>query len=638
MEHRVQWTAPSPTWRALSGAADGEVRRGFNRPVLLRFAADTFMDDYTALLTVDPARLTEMVARPETWRGPAGVVAPTVAAPRFARVLQRKRIVAANAASSAAAAVAPEPPPPSHPVLKLYQPAHQRYYLVTASLVCQLPGLPDRAIDVAREERVTYVIRRLLPESGVARPDAAPASAAEYAYVTGADGAGWRSVPAADAGKILPGEEQLPLFQSSYVADDGRTRRVLGGLVPVARREAYISATPRSGDAQTTGGGPPSSTLDPRLALLKKQVTEPWRRLIDRAESTETILRTATSASTVPGQSERERTRKEAREQIQTVSWYVLLDLAKYLQQHLPDAWAVVSGTAAAQTSAEAALTAAINATTYQKNGVSRTMRAALVDVVAREAQLESVMQPYVEHSPAWPPEPFALAAIRSTEELNGMLLPPPPIERCSGLTPSAFETLVGAALPKLAAAPIPDAPLATRSVLAAGDPGWFVIRCVYERPHCGPLSPPVVSDPTDVFQLAGFFDPDAPARPIRIGLPADVSPAGLRKFDKNTAFMVSDMLCGHVDRMKGLTLGDLVRSVLPWPLHKDLDVPDKGPCTDASGASVGMMCSVSIPIITICALMLMMIVVNLLDVIFRWVPYFLVCFPVPGFKGKETT
>jgi hypothetical protein len=637
MEHRVQWTAPSPTWPALSGAADAGVRRGFGRPLLLRFAADTFMDDYTALLTVDPMRLTEMVARPETWRGPARRVAPTPAAPRFARALQRKRIGGANAASGTVAAIAPEASSASQPVLKLYQPAHQRYYLVVASLVCQLPGLPDRAVAVAEDERVTFVIRRLLPRAGGSRPDLDPASADEYAYVAGDDGAAWRGVPAAYAGTLLPGEEQLPLFRSSYVADDGRTRKVMGGLVPVSRREAYIAAALRSDDAASAGGGGLSSSVDPRLALLNKQVTEPWRRLIDRAASTEGILRAAASASTVPGQSERERTRKEAREQIQTVSWYVLLDLAKYLQQHIPTVWAVVSGTAASLTSADAALAATINSAIYQKNGVSRTLRAALVDVVSREAQLESVTEPYVEQSAAWPPEPFALAAIRSTEELTGMLLPPPPIERFSGLTPSVFDTLVAAALPEVPVARLPDPPLASRPVLAAGDPGWFVIRCVYERPQCGPLAPPVVSDPTEVFQLAGFFDPDAPARPIRIGLPADVSPAGLRKFDKNTAFMVSDMLCGHIDRMKALTLGDLVRSVLPWPLHKDLDVPDKGPCTDASGGSLGMMLSVSLPIITICALMLMMIVVNLLDTIFRWVPFFMVSFPVPGFKAKET-
>jgi len=143
-------------------------------------------------------------------------------------------------------------------------------------------------------------------------------------------------------------------------------------------------------------------------------------------------------------------------------------------------------------------------------------------------------------------------------------------------------------------------------------------------------MHPAIVSDASDVFQLAGFFDPDAPARPIRIGLPVDISPAGLRKFDKNTAFMVSDLLCGHMERFKSMSLGDLVLSVLPWPFHRDLPVGPPVPC------SAGMMCSLSIPIVTICALLLVMIIVSLLDIVFKWMPYFMVCFPIPGFKAKE--
>jgi hypothetical protein len=97
----------------------------------------------------------------------------------------------------------------------------------------------------------------------------------------------------------------------------------------------------------------------------------------------------------------------------------------------------------------------------------------------------------------------------------------------------------------------------------------------------------------------------------------------------------MSDLLCGQVQRMKGITLGDLVRSVLPFPLHKDLSVPAATPCS-SGGASIGMVCSLSIPIITICALILLIIIVSLLDIVFRWTPYFLLCFPLPGFKGKE--
>src|SRR5262249_27240617 len=144
---------------------------------------------------------------------------------------------------------------------------------------------------------------------------------------------------------------------------------------------------------------------------------------------------------------------------------------------------------------------------------------------------------------------------------------------------------------------------------------GWFVLRCAYERPACGPLHTDVVSAATERFQLAGFFDPDAPARPIRIGLPLDISPAGLRKFDRNTAFVMSDLLCGQVQRFKGLTLGDLIRAVLPFPLHQDLSTGNAGPCTS------GTICSLSIPIITLCALIILMIIVSLLDMIFHWLP-----------------
>jgi hypothetical protein len=243
------------------------------------------------------------------------------------------------------------------------------------------------------------------------------------------------------------------------------------------------------------------------------------------------------------------------------------------------------------------------------------------------------VTSTYTEGKSDWPSELFSLAAIRSSESIDGLGgSAQSPVENVYGLAPDGLETLVTRALPATTTAPMPDASLNTRPVLAAGDPGWFVIRCVYERPQCGPLHPTIVSEPSEVFQMAGFFDPDAPARPIRIGLPLDVSPAGLRKFDKNTAFMVSDLLCGHIQRFKGMTLGDLVLSVLPFPFHKDLPSGSGGPC------SGGLMISMSIPIITLCALLLLMIIVALLNIALQWMPFFMVEIPLPGFKAKETS
>ena len=98
----------------------------------------------------------------------------------------------------------------------------------------------------------------------------------------------------------------------------------------------------------------------------------------------------------------------------------------------------------------------------------------------------------------------------------------------------------------------------------------------------------------------------------------------------------MSDMLCGQVQRAKGMGFIDLVLQVLPWPFHKDIDVGKGGGCK-GGGLEIGMICSLSIPIITICALLLLIIIVTLLDFIFRWLPYFIICFPVPGLKGKKT-
>jgi hypothetical protein len=221
-------------------------------------------------------------------------------------------------------------------------------------------------------------------------------------------------------------------------------------------------------------------------------------------------------------------------------------------------------------------------------------------------------------------PNPSGLAkhANETQAEFQGRLL-------------DAIGEIVDLALPAEPTGPVPT-PSPVVDPRADTREAWYSIRCVYERPECGELHPALVSAPTAAFQLAGYFDPDAPARPIRIGLPLDTTPAGLRKFDKKTVFVLSDILCGQIDRMKGLTFGDLVLQVLPWPLHKDLSPPEKGPCTTPGGLSLGVMCSLSIPIITLCALILLLIMVNLLDFIFRWLPWFVVCFPLPGLKGKK--
>jgi hypothetical protein len=124
-----------------------------------------------------------------------------------------------------------------------------------------------------------------------------------------------------------------------------------------------------------------------------------------------------------------------------------------------------------------------------------------------------------------------------------------------------------------------------------------------------------VVGDPSAAFAIASLFDPDAPQRPVQIALPLDTSPAAFRKARKNVTIMLADQLKQQMQRVKKI---------------KDLE---NGTLEDAP-LDVGLVCSLSIPIITICALILLMIIVSLLNLVFWWLPFFKICLPL-GLKAK---
>jgi hypothetical protein len=670
MRDRIQWVAPSPLWASAAGAGEEFVRGAVRQPAVLRFATDTFMEDFLHLLEADPSALAGYLAEPETWRGPTPDPPPIEAAPRFLQKFSRMRLAAGRAldststlarqrslvARAAAGAAAGGPP------LKLYQPAHLRYYLVAGCLVCRVPGLPDHAPDANREEKVGFVVRRLLQKEG-------EGGAHEYAFVTTPRGSGWQKVTGAESA-LADGEERLPLFPTSFDETDGRRRRLYAGMVPVGRREAYMGA----GEVAANGNGsPPGATKKTaRKILFRTQIAEPWKSLIERADA---VRRLKEGSDPKPSPADVLTAVKESREQMQTISWYVLLDFAKYLSDYLPNVWAVVIEqkqesalakphevnlhAALKNMTADAALKTALANSVYPQSSVADSLLVALRKM-AKEGwgeKLERVAVGYDRQSPdaLWPNFLFPLADPEQPAPLPDATITPAPtpsdesgedVPLDPAGTPQVVQdkqarvdnlvALVVRALPADEGARAPSLPLASRPVMDTRE-GQFVIRFAYERPLCGPLDPPVLSGPTAQFQMAGFFDPDAPARPIRIALPIDTTPAGLRKFDKNTVFMISDALCGQIQRMRGITFGDLVLSVLPWPFHKDLSskVGKMEPCK-SKGVELGMMCTLSIPIITICALILLMVIVLLFDFIFRWIPLFIFCFPLPKFKAKR--
>jgi hypothetical protein len=668
--HPIRWTQPQPLWDA-----NPEPAR-FQRPAILRFASDAFMEEFLGVLATDPHRLREYEAVPETWRGVLRPKPATLPKPAFARTLQRlgaNRLRALDIADPAhGKKLLPVEPPP--PLLKLYQPAHQRFYLVTACLTCATAGMPDRKVDGGKQEIAGFVVRRLLgpkDSNGIPLPFDA-ATWREHAWVEQGGKRVWEQT--ANAGELSKTEEVLPLFPSNFQQDDERTRRLLASLIPVGRREAYLAAA--GGSVGATGG---VTEITARKVLLRTSVIEPWKALIAQAERTSTMLNEAGPTAS---------DRVSARLQLIEISHLILVDLATFLFTHLRDVWnALLTNGTSPHASALAALrsvrvrrvndgtTASSAGSPWGVSGaawgtVVTTLADAMIALVpasvtdnperdpAKSAvvkALESSQVPYSKDSAGHPSFVFPLADLNEVsgagtvrffalpdniatdpadaEELNLFGDSNPEVSPAELL--DKLTVVMARALSGPAPGPDPQLPGGAEQPADALN-GVFVIRCLYQRPACGPLHADVVSEPTEPFEMASFFDPDAPVRPVRIGLPIDTTPAGLRKFNKNTMLVLSDTLCGQFKKLRGITFGDLVRAAIPGPLHKDLNIGEMAPCKKPGGnLSLGMICSISIPIVTLCALILLMIMVSILDFVFRWMPFFINCFPIPGMSGK---
>lgn len=626
-------------------------------PTLLRFDSDDFMDRLIGTLAEAPQTLPGFVARPESWQQLGEPTpAPALAAPASAaaRALTRQRSLLGFQRTVPAPAPAPALP------LKLFQPVQQRFYLAAAHLVCELPGLPTRT--TSGGDRSGMLLRRLLPGGG------------EAAFVKKPGQPGrWQAL--ADASQPLPGEEWLSVFPLAYTSPDGHPRRLLAGLVPAARHDDFRFAPLQPPT--------PPTAADDLKASARMAVIAPWQGLIERARAARDAggqpqVNTPWSDDATQRANALKLSLPVANDQLQESSWRLLQDMAEWLAAHLPEVYARLGGGTVPRTAAQQLLarleaasflparrseavfqnvfSAAVTAPQRSTTAVT-DLRAALAAIGAVSAALDqaSVSFPRPPAPGAWPTFAFPLAVATASGVIEGPFTRWP----ASGAAVDdiqdeandhllALQAALDAAIDEAVSAGAagssrPQAPDAARlarelqdTLKADAGPPRYVLRFVHQRCDCGPLHPAVMSDPSEVFELAGFFDVDAPLRPIRIALPFDTSPGGLRKYGKNSAFIMSDLLCGQMKRMRRLGFGDLVLSVLPWPFHKDLSVPDGGPCGGSGASSFGTICSLSIPIITIVAFVLLIVIATLLDLIFRWLPFLMVCFPVPGLKGKK--
>ncbi len=675
----VRWLTAAPLWDRASGVSGAGSRMG--EPAILRFEGDTFMQQAQQTLAEDPGGMARFVARPESWRDASAGWLDT---------------------------------PDSAPVT-LYQPIHNRFYLATATLVCQRPGLPDRSLNRVGGDQVSMLLRRLNPRSTAPVNPANPASYVEQAWIGTAQTGRWITLDSPD----LPatGEERLPMFPLPY-HEDGRARCLHGAVIPVARANGYDTPQAEAESRASISDSVADPLGDPRKAELREGILAGFAKLMELE-----------GGPPIPGD-----IIADVRIQTRSALVFAMLDMALFLHRELPQILSVIRGAPLWTLSApQQLLFQRFNTTTLTSGYTAAQM---LVRAQDREDQLQTGTPSAGVLSAVLGTNPdlddigsFARRLTTLGGDIDGLFFPLAPAaqplpdprtailrdataQSSTRITTEAefggdegaqtamlralldFDALLARELPDVAAA-LPDGALpasADAAIFAAFDntlagsvtwgaalvharahaadlvagtpprrllaltanqitaaaPGFFagiadaitpsvearplpinppaaitadtdtplpvyVLRTAYERPACAGIHPPVVSAPSRAFHLASFYDADAPVRPLKIEMPARTSIADLRRAPKNVSIQLSKELRKQMSRVRNAQLSD--------PLDEQLG--------GGGGFDFGVICSLSIPIITICALLLLMIIVQLLNIVFWWLPFFMICFPV---------
>ncbi len=437
--------------------------------------------------------------------------------------------------------------------LKLFQAAHGRFYLVCASLACRRPGFPDRQPDKAAGEQVYFVLRKFV--QGV-----------EYAWVAHDQARGaWVAV---DSPQGPAGEQRLPLLNAPI----GNGRNLWVGYLPTAASETYRVSPADLGQA--------TADLDLRLEELHGRFIAPLTEPI-AANAPDTVLQAAAA--------------EDAAHQTHlalSLSVYLLLDLYEFLERYLKDVAAAlvrttVNGFDGDRAAAKEALLTFLG--TQSLGGPLRLDQA--LKAVAEKRDLLNDLGGGDVTGLGFDADYDLSAATLDTAGLKqriGEALDPAPPE---------FE------LPKLVS-PSGNDP--------SGEQVLYAIRCLYTRPACLPPQTRV-SRPSPAFRLAGFYDAEAPARPVRIPLP-DINMAALRRFNKGVSFLIPESLQKKIERITGREKGLLE------------DPPKLNPET----GGLAFICSFSIQIIFVVAFFLLLLFTIILNILFWWIAFFRICLPVP--------
>lgn len=159
-----------------------------------------------------------------------------------------------------------------------------------------------------------------------------------------------------------------------------------------------------------------------------------------------------------------------------------------------------------------------------------------------------------------------------------------------------------------------------TRLSQVAGGQGRFGeegrryrVRAFVRVKHDDGCPPETVwSDYSEPFTIAPWYDNNG-APPVQIALP-DVTKDFLKKMKPNVAFAVPEGLFNLL-QCDPKTMADGKK------------------VTPSSKLGIQWLCSFSLPLITICAFIVLNIFLQLFNIIFQWLLYIKICIPIPGRK-----
>lgn len=519
-------------------------------------------------------------------------------------------------------------------VLKLYQPLHQRYYLLTGSLVCRQFGLPDRTVVRKNGEKTSFVLRRKV-------------NGEEQGWVNDGSNKGWQRLVSEMNRPVLirKDEQRLPLHPVKTCASTqlsgtlnvaGRAsceqRKVYYGYIPVDGREKYLDRAKNVvQDIQDALDNATLPTGDPRLDVFNTQVIETWRGLYINPV-------TGNPPSPTPGVDLQ-----------QQISLYLIVDLGDFLKNNLLSVFdAVTKGTSLPDNTKRQALFNELGQIFLETNTTTNgqvTLADAIKDLQdsSKLAQAEAdpptatynVYNAFREYAVADLPAGKFIDPYNSDHQ--DAPTTPPPTDKIYRVHVRAthqngaetkvyyladdgsFHKLVQDALDeekterKNNNQPWLTVPEEVADMIKndPADGDVYYLRLVYEYGD-GCV---VLSNLSQPFTFARPFDPDAPARHVRIELPS-IKLKDLHKFKKGVGMQTS---CELNQLTNMLSLDSLSKGNISPP--------------SCDGIGIGMICSFSIQIIMIVAFIVMFTFLIALNFVFWWLAFIKICFPVPKSK-----